>query len=132
MESKAFLQYTLENFDENDINITWISTHPALTIEIIKQNRIINWNWSLVSCNNSITIENIIDNPKLPWDYEKISTNYSGTKYIFEKHYAVMGTFWKITYIECPEDLYFNNMKKLVRCTNPIDFFNSFYPISLR
>jgi len=60
------------NIVKENLDIPWnwrvLSRHPNITIEIIRDNPTMPWNWNDVIMNPNITIEIIRDNPDIPWD----------------------------------------------------------------
>lgn len=70
------LQLYLALGSVTDKRIWWKnSQHPALTVDILRENLKKPWDWKLVTANRAITIECIIANPDIPWDYSNLCFN---------------------------------------------------------
>lgn len=74
MDPDILLKYIRNTDDPKHTkwSIRHMSRNPKLTIEHVKRNRDLDWNWISVTCNNGISGQDIFDNPDLPWDEEAL------------------------------------------------------------
>ena len=74
-----------------ELKFNEISLHNGITLEMVKNNLELKWDWCAISGHKNITWEMIKNNPELPWDYEGILSNKNIKfedlkKYIIEKN----------------------------------------------
>lgn len=67
-QPSSLIKYLNHNIDQSYFN-----TNPNLTIDFIKNNPTIPWDWKEISRHSNITIQDITENPDLPWDWKEIS-----------------------------------------------------------
>ena len=64
---------------KNNLHLPWnyrqLSSNPNLTIKFVKKTINKQWNWNAISCNKAITMDDVRYNQHLPWSYISLSKN---------------------------------------------------------
>lgn len=81
-----------------------LSSHPHITIDIIKKNKDIHWSWMLISSNDkAISIDDIMNNLDLPWDWEALSRRSTLSIHDIQKYPNAPWDFYSMN-----QDILFN------------------------
>jgi len=79
--SQEWINFIGCNFAKNEYNKSkiYLTTNPNVTLETIKNNPEINWNYNAFSRNRNVNYKLVKDNPEFKWDYYELSLNESIT-----------------------------------------------------